>query len=279
MTASKKNRATDVKGPNPLRFRYKKDLAEAEEPLVHIYHHGAVCETETRGHAEPGGRSPLELVVDATEGFIPLWGAGVTLRWRFRPTSMALFRDPEAAKAVLRTWFGEGLLLWGDAVPVRFQEAEENWDFEIAVSPQANCSPVGCTLARAFFPDAGQHDLMLYPTLFEQTEDEIVETMAHELGHVFGLRHFFAQITEERWRSEIFGEHSPFSIMNYGEDSRMTDADRADLKTLYHMVWSGQLADINGTPVRQMRPFSEAGRCDPSVAPVAIAARAATVMA
>ena len=40
-----------------------------------------------------------------------------------------------------------------------------------------------------------------------------------------------------------------------------------------------QCDDINGTPVRQMRPFSEAGRCDPSVAPVAIAARAATVMA
>ncbi|MSU91342.1 matrix metalloproteinase-11 [Rhodobacteraceae bacterium 2CG4] len=242
-----------------------------EEPLLHIYHNGAVCETETRGYAEPGNRSPLELAVDATDGFIPLWGPGATLRWRFRPTSLALFRDPAAAAAVLRTWFAEGLLLWGDAVPVRFQEVQDPWDFELAVSPQANCSPSGCSLARAFFPDAGQHDIVLYPTLFQQTRAEVIETLAHELGHVFGLRHFFAQITEARWRSEIFGDHTPFSIMNYGPDSRMTDTDRADLRTLYHLVWSGQLTEINGTPVRQMRPYSETGRCDPVPALVAAA--------
>jgi hypothetical protein len=243
--------------PGPLRVKSRKAIAEAEEPYVHIYHHGAVCETDGRGHATPGGRSLVEIVVDATEGFIPLWDSDVMLRWRFQPRSMAMFRTPEQARSLIRTLFGEGLMLWEDAAPVTFCEVDEAWDFEIAVNPAEKCNPNGCTLARAFFPDAGQHELLLYPTLFEQSREEQIETIAHELGHVFGLRHFFADIRETRWRSEIFGEHSPFSIMNYGPQSVMTQHDRDDLKKLYQLAWAGELASINGTPIRLVRPYSE----------------------
>ena len=38
--------------------------------------------------------------------------------------------------------------------------------------------------------------------------------------------------------------------------SRLTDQDRADLKSLYQQAWSGQLTQINGTPIRFVRPFS-----------------------
>ena len=105
--------------PNPVRFKTKKDMAEAEEPFVHIYHKGVVCETDKRGYASPQDRGPAELAVDATEGFIPLWAADVTLRWRFQQRSMTIFRDPVAAKHYLRNLFGRALLLWGDAVPNR----------------------------------------------------------------------------------------------------------------------------------------------------------------
>ena len=169
---------------------------------------------------------------------------------------MSVFRDPAAAKGYIRTMFGESLLLWKDAPPVKFAEVRDRWDFEIVVSPQEKCGPNGCTLARAFFPDSGRHDLVIYPTIFKQSRKEQVETLAHEIGHIFGLRHFFASISERRWRSEIFGAHSPFSIMNYGPKSVMTKADRSDLKKLYQIVWSGELTDINGTPVQLMRPFS-----------------------
>ena len=91
--------------------------------------------------------------------------------------------------------------------------------------------------------------------MFEQPEKEQVDTLAHELGHVFGLRHFFAQISESRWPSEIFGVHRPFTIMNYGANSELTDDDKVDLKKLYLSVWSGQLAEINGTPIQLVRPF------------------------
>ena len=90
---------------------------------------------------------------------------------------------------------------------------------------------------------------------FSEPKQEQVETLAHEFGHVFGLRHFFAQIEEKRWRSEIFGKHKPFSIMNYGQKSVMTKWDRRDLKTLYSKAWSRELTEINGTRIKLVKPY------------------------
>lgn len=149
------------------------------------------------------------------------------------------------------------MLLWGDAAPIKLTETSDTWDFEFTLQEFDNGSPSGCTLARAFFPDSGRHDIALYPILFRQSYDEQVETMIHELGHVFGLRHFFAQVKETAWPSIRFGTHLPFSIMNYGDKSVFTDADKSDLKLLYSMVWGGELPDINGTPVVQVRPYHE----------------------
>jgi hypothetical protein len=95
--------------------------------------------------------------------------------------------------------------------------------------------------------------------MFELPLNEWVETLVHEIGHVFGLRHFFANVNENAWPSEIFGNHSRFSIMNYGPDSRLTETDKSDLRTLYQLVWSGQLTNVNGTPIRLFRPYSASG--------------------
>jgi hypothetical protein len=241
-----------------LAFLSPDKAAVAQEGVVHVYGKDSkvVCETDARGFPTFENRSELELVVHASEGFIPLWAQGVTLRWRFQEASVRLFADPEGAKAYLRKLLGNGLLLWKDAVPVRFAEAQEAWDFEIVVRAQPDCSPAGCTLAKAFFPDQGRHELVLFPTLFDQPEKEQVETLAHELGHVFGLRHFFAKISETALPAEVFGKHSRFSIMNYGADGSMSSADRADLAKLYTQAWSGKLTEINGTPIRLVQPFS-----------------------
>ena len=91
--------------------------------------------------------------------------------------------------------------------------------------------------------------------MFEQSKQEQLETMMHELGHIFGLRHFFAKISEQAWPSEIFGEHKPFSIMNYGAKSVMTEEDIRDLKKLYEMAWNKCIVDINGTPIHLVMPF------------------------
>jgi Metallo-peptidase family M12B Reprolysin-like len=243
---------------NPFEKVTAAVAARAAEPHVHKIMRGVVCKTDTRGLAMPSNRSPAEIVVDASRGFIPLWAKDVTLRWRFQEQSMAVFQNPDAAKEAVKELLGDAILLWGDAAPVKFAQRTDVWDFEIVMQSSDDCDANGCVLASAFFPDAGRHELFIYPKMFTQSREERVETMAHEIGHVFGLRHFFAQISEARWRSEVFGTHSPFSIMNYGDESKMTDNDRSDLSRLYSMVWSGQLQAINGTPIKIVQLFSAA---------------------
>jgi hypothetical protein len=232
-------------------LRSEQELAEALERDVHVFRRYS-CDTEHRGKELTG----LEIVVDADEGFIPLWDKNVTLRWRFQDRSLARYRNPEGVKAAVRTLLRDAIGAWGDAAPVRFSEQSSGWDFEIAVRDADQCSPAGCTLASAFFPDQGQHELVIYPMMFTQPAAEQMETMAHEIGHIFGLRHFFAVERELFRAAQIFGQHEEISIMNYGDKSQLTPTDRADLKRLYQLAWSGELTAINRTPIRLVRPFS-----------------------
>jgi len=217
---------------------------------LHIYGKHVLCITDNKGHK----KSPFELVVDASEGFIPLWDENVTLNWRFDKSFHDFFKNPVQAKTEIKKLFAEAVLAWEDACPIKFSENNDLWDFEITVLPD-RCNENGCVLASAFFPQQGQDKLVIYPNLFSQSRQEQVETLIHELGHIFGLRHFFAQTHEKEWESEIFGEHDPFTIMNYGAPSILTPADKSDLKHLYQLVWSKQLTQINGTAIKLFKPY------------------------
>jgi hypothetical protein len=254
---------------------------KVQEPYVHFYKglngKGVICETETRGYVTPDNKSLTEIVVDASGGFIPLWVRGTTLQWRFQEESMAIFQDASAAKQAIRNLLGEAILAWGDAAPIRFSESNKTWDFEIKMRAQEACDPRGCVLASAFFPDSGRHELEIYPTMLNQDRADQVNTLTHEIGHVFGLRHFFAQISETRARAEIFGTHNPESIMNYGVQSHLTDQDKSDLKRIYQLVWSGQLTAINGTPIKLVKPFTAVNAGNDLVAVADRLAAAATI--
>lgn len=254
-TSAKNQAKPESPRTNPFQLR----KAEKQNSQVHLLGPGIICDTDTRGFATPRGRSPLDIVVDASEGFIPLWAKSMTLRWRFQERSFRFFENQAAAKSEVRKLLGEALLAWGDAAPVKFTEKDDAWDFEIVMKNADECNINGCVLARGFFPDAGRHELELLPKMFTQDRKEQVDTFIHEIGHVFGLRHFFANISETQWPSEIFGTHEKFSIMNYGNLSELTSDDKNDLKRLYHMAWSGQLTQINGTPIRFVKPFHATG--------------------
>lgn len=269
--AKKKAAKPDVKADAFQTRKTEKPINENESE-VHSLGKGRVCDTESRGHATPSNESPLKLVVDASEGFIPLWEKGTVLRWRFRDRSMKHFANIAAAKAEIRKLMGDALLKWGKAAPIKFKEDKDVWDFEIVTRKSDDCDSSGCVLASAFFPDSGRHTLDLYPILLRQTREEQVDTMIHEIGHIFGLRHFFAKVEETGFPSEIFGTHSKFTIMNYGELSKLTEIDKRDLTILYKRIWNGQLTQINGTPIKLVKPFH-------SLAPViegAFAARTET---
>ena len=242
-----------------FRRRAEAEAVRATEPEVHVFGKSVICDTDTRGYPTPGNRPPTELVLDASEGFIPLWANDVTLRWRFQERSMSIFEDPEAAKAGIEALLGEALLKWGTAAPVKFARRTDAWDFEIVVREEDRCNINGCVLASAFFPDPGRHELVIYPKMFEQSPNEQVDTMIHEIGHTFGLRHFFANISEQAWPSVVFGEHDPFTIMNYGSQSVLTNDDRDDLSRLYEAAWNGTLTKVNQTPIKLVKPFHTIG--------------------
>jgi hypothetical protein len=220
----------------------------------HIYNKHVICVTDSKGYAQPNNMDMAELRLDASNGFIPLWEKKVTLNWRFNESFGRHFKNAVAAKAGIRKLFGEAILAWKDSCPVKFHEDNDAWDFEIAMH-RTDCDNTGCVLASAFFPDQGQHTFYIYPTMLEQSRTEQLETLEHEIGHIFGLRHFFANISEREWKSELFGSDSPFSIMNYGDKSKLTAADIKDLKRLYQLVWNGELTEINGTPIKKFVSF------------------------
>lgn len=214
-----------------------------------------ICRTDGVGHATPEGISPADLRVDTHLGFVPLWAKGVTLRWRFQAASMAAFQNPDTAMKGIRSLMTDALAGWGDAQPVAFSEQRDNVDFEVVVRPNADCDASGCVLASSFFPDNGRHEFLIYPTFFQQSKAEQVATIEHEFGHVFGLRHWFANISEQDWPSALFGSGNKFTIMNYGAESKLTKRDRSDLKALYAGAWTGSLTSIAGTPIRLQQPY------------------------
>jgi len=244
------------KKQNPFQLRKPAEASKARAPKTHVYSKGFRCKTDQRGFKTPDDLPLTKLRVDTHEGFVPLWAQNVTLRWRFDDQSMQAFADPEAAKAGIRTLFGEALVAWGKAAPVRFTEQRDLCDFEIVFTGTDDCDANGCVLASSFFPDGGQHKFFVYPKMFEQVRKEQVETFEHESGHIFGLRHWFANISESEWSSEVFGRNGKFTIMNYGSNSRLTRPDKSDLAKLYKLAWNGSLQDVNETPIRLFKPFS-----------------------
>ncbi|AFZ38293.1 peptidase M10A and M12B matrixin and adamalysin (plasmid) [Stanieria cyanosphaera PCC 7437] len=242
----------DLAQTNEFELLTPEEIAQKSNSQVHVFGDGVVCDTEPR-YIEPRGP---EIVLDATNGFIPLWEKNTTLRWRFQQRSFLAFRNPEAAKASIRRLFDRAFSAWGDAAPIKFEENSQLWDFEILVRRNDECDRNGCVLASAFFPNPFQNNqLVIYPQMLARTEQTQVNTLIHEIGHIFGLRHFFAKISETDAPSVVFGVDREVSIMNYGPKSQLTDDDKADLKRLYELVWSGQLTKINQIPIRSIKAF------------------------
>lgn len=98
--------APKTKAKNLLALNPVKTFSEVTDPQVHVISKKIICATDYRAHK----RSPLSLVVDATEGFIPLWAENMVLRWKFNEPSLSRFQNPEA------------IAKWGDSAPMRFTE-------------------------------------------------------------------------------------------------------------------------------------------------------------
>jgi hypothetical protein len=79
-TPKYESREPEVDDRDLLALNGADDLTRSTGPLVHQLKKGIICATERRAQR----RSPFQIVVDATEGFIPLWDENLVLRWKFK---------------------------------------------------------------------------------------------------------------------------------------------------------------------------------------------------
>lgn len=97
-------------------------------------------------------------------------------------------------------------------------------------------------LCQAFFPDAlpkkSPAKLFVYELGLSKGA-YLANIFAHEIGHIMGLRHEFADEKHREGRGfhcVLFGKKNPLSIMNYQEDLenlQVTAQDCSELKALY----------------------------------------------
>jgi len=240
---------TELKDVNDLNLKEFEHRYGKNEEIV--------CLTEIHGPDS----GPDRIVVGLGDR-IPLWTPNSTLYWKFDDRSMHRFKYPDQAKNHFRELINGAMSMWGDAAPVKFSEAEPgspltDIDFFYGLTSGNDCNPNGgCVMASAFFPSQNIERLWIFPKLLETPMEYQFEVMAHELGHIFGLRHYFAQEKETQFPAVIFGEHSKFSIMNYGSDAVLTETDRRDLVLFYKGVWNRQITHIGDMPIDLVIPRS-----------------------
>ncbi|UKZ64736.1 uncharacterized protein TrAtP1_005947 [Trichoderma atroviride] len=105
--------------------------------------------------------------------------------------------------------------------------------FQIKFKRSHNSHPNMC--AKSFFPGECGGSLVVYGKALE-TSSYLANILAHELGHILGLRHEFALKTEVFSPSVRFGSENHQSIMNYFDHPsklQVGKQDREELAAFY----------------------------------------------
>jgi hypothetical protein len=199
-----------------------------------------------------------KIVLDDQTGVVPVWAQGQTLTWKY---SVDAAFD-KISKSKFEDWLKQALAAWGDSAPVQVEgpKDSDDTDFTVVLYNDFFRYQGGYVLGQAFFPNTESKVFHIWPA--PEGVGNYVSTIEHELGHVFGLRHWFG-MQEGNVVYFRFDENDPVSIMNYGRDSKLTAKDKKDLKAFYHAIWSGRnlhLTDVQfGTAVSVEFQYSIAG--------------------
>ncbi|KAK8045573.1 hypothetical protein PG993_005597 [Apiospora rasikravindrae] len=171
---------------------------------------------------------------------ICIWISKATLKYRIDPTSLSntdLCHIQASLVQAIFQWKGAG---------VNFVEAspEEGVDFVVRYTMGQGY------LAHAFFPGDIDCVLKVYPyALNSEHSGALAGILAHELGHIMGLRHEYVRETEAESHAFLqraklkctverpaclFGDENPLSVMNaYCKGQRVHAQDIAEVKKLY----------------------------------------------
>lgn len=162
------------------------------------------------------------------KGFAARWKKGSVLKYIIRTET---FPNSRQAALVARE-ATKAIVMWQN-IGVLFKKVgrDEKATFAIKFCPQSdNCRRD--VYARAFFPNDSPDELSVYELALKRSNVcFLANILAHEFGHVLGLRHEFAVETSFLW-----GKENARSVMNYFSDLsqlQVGSQDREELATFY----------------------------------------------
>ncbi|KAL6794415.1 hypothetical protein J3E68DRAFT_373922 [Trichoderma sp. SZMC 28012] len=204
------------------------------------------CLTETNGHSEVriGHRKKIARWVKGSELHYVICKEGF-------PSTFANSVETAMREAV-SMWQGRG---------VKLTQVQRHDKATFAVMYEHEDNDDAC--ARSFFPnDKAPHTLMVYAKSREEL-DFLANILAHEIGHILGLRHERAHVRERDDRSELIGIENLRSVMNYHSHASKFRVKNSDLEGLDRFYALKQLEYKNLAIVDidpEVRPLGEEPR-------------------
>jgi len=202
-------------------------VQDSETPSSNRY----VCLTQPKSK-----RKAIQVGQGGTKPEIARWVPGSVLKYATPSNAY-----PDSGKADLAlSLFAEAIKLWNEVGVVKFQRADREVDANIILR-YAGPPPTDGTRARGFFPDAKKTNYIeLYSFAFDPSQVGILKwVFLHELGHVLGLRHEFANDIDPQDNtvfeggSVTVGARNSLSIMSYEPNRDFQQSDKDGTKTFY----------------------------------------------
>ncbi|RFU81828.1 matrix metallo ase-11, partial [Trichoderma arundinaceum] len=178
---------------------------------------------------------------------IPRWCKGSELRYVLCAES---FESLDVAASVADAT-ARAISMWPN-VGVYFKQVARDEPAAFAIKYCGFRSRRRRVYARSFFPQDSPGELVVYQDALDRA-DYLDNILAHELGHILGLRHEFAAEKEKDNRSVLFGSENDLSVMNYSDHPSKLQVGKQDCEELA-TFYAYKQAVYGGLPIVDVEP-------------------------
>lgn len=195
------------------------------------------------------------LMVGYAQGTIVLWKNNSTINWTARKDGYPSYDDALFAAQGVYAATQEWNKALDNRVTFKYVASFDDACFQVQYGGDN-----GDVAASAFFPDEHRralNDVFIYKRQYESDlRPYVTNTMAHELGHVLGLRHEHAHEGIGKWippedtkggvEAIIYGSRNPKSVMAYYLAQEIQPSDIHDITDAYDRLTDGLIIEGKG---------------------------------